>query len=73
MLYVDGQKIQHPAFRNIKYPPRDFLGMEGKPYRVPENHVFVIGDNSVNSWNSRAFGAVPLGNVIGKAYKKPEI
>ena len=69
ILYIDGQQVQHPALQGIKYPPRDFLGMEGKPYRVPENHVFVIGDNSVNSWDSRAFGAIPLSDVIGKAYK----
>ncbi|MBN2317219.1 MAG: signal peptidase I [Sedimentisphaerales bacterium] len=69
ILYIDGQKVQLPALQGIEYPPRDFLGMEGEPYEVPEDHVFVIGDNSVNSWDSRAFGAVPLGDVIGKAYK----
>jgi signal peptidase I len=68
-LYIDGQQIQHPALQDIEYPPRDFLGMEKKPYEVPENHIFVIGDNSVNSLDSRAFGAIPLSNVVGKAYK----
>lgn len=69
ILYINGQKIQHPALQNIKHPPMDYVGMEGKPYRVPENHIFVIGDNSANSHDSRAFGAIPLSDVIGKAYK----
>lgn len=69
ILYIDGQTIQHPALQGIEYPPRDYLGMEGKAYEVPEDHVFVIGDNSFNSWDSRAFGDVPLSDVIGKAYK----
>lgn len=69
VLYIDGRKVQHPALQDIEYPPRDYLGMEGKAYEVPEDHVFVIGDNSVNSWDSRAFGAVPLSDVSGRAYK----
>ena len=69
ILYIGGRKVQHPALQDIEYPPRDFLGMEGKPYRVPEDHIFVIGDNSINSRDSRDFGGIPLGDVIGKVYK----
>jgi signal peptidase I len=69
ILYIDGQKIRHPALQNIKYPPIDYIGMVGQPYTVPENHIFVIGDNSANSHDSRDFGTIPLNDVIGKAYK----
>jgi len=68
-LFIDGRKVQHPALQDIEYPPRDFLGMEGEAYEVPENHIFIIGDNSINSRDSRAFGAIPLSDVIGRAYK----
>jgi signal peptidase I len=68
-LYINEQKIQHPALKDIKYPDRDFISKEGKPYKVPDNQIFVIGDNSANSYDSRDFGSIPLSDVIGKAYK----
>jgi len=35
---------------------------------VPEGSVFVLGDHRSNSSDSRVFGAVPIENVIGKAW-----
>jgi signal peptidase I len=40
-----------------------------QPYTVPEGTVFVAGDNSPMSFDSRFFGAIPLEDVIGRAYK----
>ncbi|MEO7658024.1 MAG: signal peptidase I [Pyrinomonadaceae bacterium] len=43
------------------------FGVEGKPMQVPENQFFVMGDSRDNSEDSRYWGFVPRGLVIGRA------
>ncbi len=38
-----------------------------EPFIVPDDHVFVAGDNRPVSLDSRQFGTVPLGSVVGEA------
>lgn len=36
------------------------------PYKVPENHAFILGDYRTNAEDSRDYGPVPMNQVKGK-------
>jgi len=54
--------------RTTSNPCRGYqFGVEGKPSVVPENSFFVMGDSRDNSEDSRYWGFVPRGLIIGRA------
>lgn len=54
------------------YPPRSTLTRMHFPEKivVPRGHVWLEGDNSMNSTDSRYYGPVPEGMLIGVAHLK---
>ncbi len=59
-VYVNGEKLDEP-----------YIAENGGPtgtWSVPEDSVFVMGDNRANSTDSRAFGPIKIDSIVGKAF-----
>jgi signal peptidase I len=62
-LLVNGEPQREP-YVNKKLPDSS----SSAPTTVPEDHVFVMGDNRANSRDSRYFGTVPERKIEGEAF-----
>lgn len=58
-LYRNGKEINEPY---IKEPM--MAGMD-QSWEIPDNHIFVMGDNRNHSKDSRSIGPIPLTHVMG--------
>lgn len=59
-VYINGVRISEPYLETQT--------QQGGEWTVPQDALFMMGDNRNNSSDSRAWGMVPLENVIGKAF-----
>jgi signal peptidase I len=61
-VFVNGEAIGEPYLED---------GVETSPFgptKIPENMIFVMGDNRPNSDDSRNFGPIPVDFVVGHAF-----
>jgi signal peptidase I len=68
-VYINDQLLKEPYAHHSQPPSitapnnRDFM----PPLRIPEGHIFVMGDNRENSSDSRVWGVLDLSKLRGKA------
>jgi signal peptidase I len=67
-VYINDKYLKEPYAHHSQPPSpnsgnRDNMG----PLRIPEGHIFVMGDNRENSHDSRMWGTLDLSKLRGKA------
>lgn len=64
---IDGKQLAEPYLPTAARQ-QDMVHF-GHTWRVPNGEYFVLGDNRPNSCDSRAWGGVPVRNVVGPVIK----
>jgi len=62
-VYVNGRKLDEPYVKDGRRAVREF-----GPTKVAKDGYFMMGDNRSSSCDSRDWGSVPRGNLIGKVF-----
>jgi signal peptidase I len=68
-IFIDGNAVEDPRIKNFYYYNRmdSPYGKEYQTVKVPKGAIYVLGDNSASSHDSRFWGFVPEEYIIGRA------
>lgn len=62
---INGQVYRNGTLLEEPYIKEKMIADGSQMWQIPENHVFVMGDNRNNSRDSRMIGPIPLDHVMG--------
>lgn len=62
-VYINGKRLNEPYIQAARRDTRTIA-----PIRIPPNSYFFMGDNRASSCDSRSWGTVPRGNLIGEVF-----
>jgi signal peptidase I len=73
VVYIDGKLLEEPYLDPIQVAQTDLRNRCGdyvdrEAEIVPDDHVLVMGDNRVQSFDSRAFGPIEIDMIRGRAF-----
>ena len=63
-VYIDGEELYEPYLAEGTFTD----GGTFRDIKIPEGHVFVIGDNREHSTDSRNFGAIPIDRIESRVF-----
>ncbi|MDE7300746.1 MAG: signal peptidase I [Clostridia bacterium] len=65
-VYIDGEMLDEPYLNPERNSPtQDNFVLDTVDGKVPQGHIFCLGDNRVNSWDSRYYGCFDRSVVTG--------
>ena len=61
-VYINSKELSEP------YLPKDMYTSDFAPVKIPSNAYWVMGDNRVNSKDSRVFGTITKSKIVGRVF-----
>lgn len=69
VLYINKEAVDEPYLitaKNESQKENLYLTEDFGPITIPEETIFVLGDNRQNSLDSRMIGPIPIDQIVGK-------
>ena len=63
-LLIEGKRLHEPYLKGLPA----YLGLDEFSWKLGDGEYFAMGDNRVHSTDSRDFGPLSLGQIVGRVW-----